>query len=160
MKVCNKFYLLLTTLIFFTLLGCTAESKVKKLALNEVKISFSKKIETESKRVRSPQLAKSYKDVILDKTSFEVLKIQSEQGRMKLEVELKTVPYRARRVVLDILNKKDINAFSFNIPDAIRLVRQQLNIEDEQEVEAIFELEFANMNGDWMLQGFSSKAPQ
>lgn len=136
-------------------LGCTSESKLKKQALVEAKSSFESKIGAEARRVRdSIQLREAFKSTIFDMTTYSVIELKREEDKGEVKVEVETVPYQARRVLVDILDRTKANTFSFNIPDALRLVREQLKIKNEVEVEAVYQMRFEQKGGDWKLVSF------
>lgn len=146
----------LTVILNLFLTGaCTSESKLKKLALAEAKTSFESKIANEARRVRdSAQLREAFKTTVFDRTTYSITDLRSEDHKGEVSIRVETVPYQARRVLVDLLDRTKANTYSFNVPDALRLVREQLKIKNEVEIEATYRMGFEKKNGDWKLVSF------
>ena len=119
---------MLSGLVFTT--GCFEETDQKSKALKRAQVMYENQIAHEAKtRIREGSPFKdSYQETILERTRYEVEIIEKTGQQNLTHVHVIGIPYKVRKVLIDIINKnKDGSQFSFNVPDALRLILQQMN---------------------------------
>lgn len=151
-------------MILMILTSCTEDSKVKELALKQAVLSLEKELRAEANAlVHGKEALKiNYVSVILDRSQFEDQKItvfsDAEKPRAQAQVLVKTIPDSVRNALLEIIEKrKTDNSFSFNIADALGLVRKQMGVGAEEFSQIVFTLQMEKNIEGWTVTGESKE---
>jgi hypothetical protein len=132
--------------------ACTDESRLKKQALEDTRQVYEAVIHQESVSRLSPSstFKEAYQSSVLSKTSYEYEVLEKSESRAVVKVRVKGVPYKARKALIDILNRNK-EKFSFNVADALRLILNELQISDGNAVDRAYRIEFLKNNGQWTM---------
>lgn len=151
-------------IIFLILTSCTEDSKVKEVAIGQAVLSLEKELRAEANALVHGKegLKINYVSVIMDRTQFETEKITVSSGPEKpsaqAQVLAKTIPDSVRNALLEIIEKrKTDNSFSFNIADALGLVRKQMGVGAEDFSQILFTFQLEKNAKGWSVTGESKE---
>ncbi|MBL7671750.1 MAG: acyltransferase [Bdellovibrionaceae bacterium] len=152
-----------------TLSSCTQEAKVKDASLAAAAASFENILKDESHRtIRGKELLKlNYISVIKEQSHFEVVKatiqkklsegtsgIKNGDNRESavVQVRVRTVPDSVRNALMDIIElRKNENSFSFNMTDALKMIRQQLDLSPDSFLDILFTFQLHHQPQGWVV---------
>lgn len=139
--------------LFGFLASCTAESKVKKSAVEGLKQAYTRQIEFEAKnRIYKDSVFKeSYRAILSEKIELEVLSVEMNETKAKVKVQQQAPPFEVRRVLIDIINRnREANSASFNVSDALRLIQKQMQVPPAGKSE-IYRVQLELIKDEWMV---------
>lgn len=142
---------------FLSLTSCTQEAKIKELCLDAAPVSLENILKEESHRIiHGKDLLKlNYISVVKGRSQYEIAKVKIEEVA-QVQVRARTIPESARNALMDIIElRKNENSFSFNMTDALGMVRKQLELDSEAVSEILFTYKLEHLSKGWVIKSES-----
>jgi hypothetical protein len=134
--------------------GCTSkETQIKEAAMTGARTEFEDEVKTEiAKRVSGKvHLQATAVRILSQNSTLEVVKIQDQGEEATAIVEVKTEPEKVKENLLEIMTKlEDEKEARFNVPDALKLIRQKLSIPEGAFALRVYKIKLKN-TGDWQV---------
>lgn len=142
--------------------SCTQESKVKNIGLAAAAVSLENILKDESNRViHGKELLKlNYLSVMIEQSQFEIVQSTLQENpsgdSAQVQVRVRTVPDSARNALMDIIElRKNENSFSFNMTDALKMIRKQLDLGPESFSDIVFTYKLDHLPKGWVVKSES-----
>jgi hypothetical protein len=113
--------------------ACSEKSKVKEAAVLEAKAQIQTEIKAEMAKAVTGKLhiQATAVRVLIEKSDFNVQKVEIQGDHADALVEVLTVPVKARVALMEIMEKLDEKKEDrFNVPDALKLILQRMDLSE------------------------------
>lgn len=128
-------------LVFFLVLSCSEESRVKDMSLEEAERVFTSALNDEANHgvQGKRELKINYVSVIKNHTTYSVEKVEVSPQQALARLQIKTLDQKLRIALLGVIQKYEgENAFAFNVTDALSLVKKQMK--PQAETQSVYDI--------------------